>query len=245
MSKIDEDLLCEDCKVRREKNPLRVLDCKVQSCKNMYRKAPKILDFLCADCEIHFKKVLDLLEIEGIDVNINKNLVRGLDYYQRTTFEVVASGIGAQSAIAGGGRYDGLIKQLGGPDLPGIGFACGMERIAQLMEVQEEKCRYFYIATIDKNALDFAYKISSIIRNRGFKCICSYDVKSVKAHLRGANKIGARYCVLIGEDELNNGVVTLKDLTSGEQKQLALEGLEKNFFLAIFINSAYFFSSDY
>ena len=227
LEKIDEDLLCEDCKVRRIKNPLRVLDCKIESCRKLYKEAPKIIDYLCSDCETHFEQVLNLLKFENIQFKINKNLVRGLDYYQRTTFEVIAEGIGAQSAIAGGGRYDGLIKQLGGPDLPGIGFACGMERIAQLIEIQEQKNKFFYIATIDKKGLDFGFEVGSILRNRGLECVCSYEVKSVKAHLRAANKSGARYCIIIGEDELLKRKVTLKDLKTGEQKGLSLESLEK------------------
>lgn len=227
LGKIDEDLLCEDCKVRRMKNPLRVLDCKIESCRKMYKHAPKIIDYLCSDCSSHFEQVLNLLKFENIQFKINKNLVRGLDYYQRTTFEVIAEGIGAQSAIAGGGRYDGLIKQLGGPDLPGIGFACGMERITQLIEIQEQKSKAFYIATIDKKGLDLGFEVGSIIRNRGFECVCSYEVKSVKAHLRAANKSGARYCIIIGEDELLKRKVTLKDLITGDQKELSLESLEK------------------
>ena len=227
LEKIDEDVLCEDCKRRRIKNPLRVLDCKIESCKKIYKDAPKIIDYLCSDCDIHFKQVLNLLKFENIQFKINKNLVRGLDYYQRTTFEVMAEGIGAQSAIAGGGRYDGLIKQLGGPDLPGIGFACGMERIAQLIDIQEQKSNAFYIATIDKKGLDFGFEVASMLRNRGLECVCSYEVKSVKAHLRAANKGGARYCIIIGEDELLKRKVTLKDLVTGEQKGLSLDSLEK------------------
>ncbi|WP_461833002.1 histidine--tRNA ligase, partial [Desulfothermus sp.] len=227
LGKIAEDLLCEDCKVRRIKNPLRVLDCKIESCRKMYKDAPKIIDYLCSDCSSHFEQVINLLKFENIQFKINKNLVRGLDYYQRTTFEVIAEGIGAQSAIAGGGRYDGLIKQLGGPDLPGIGFACGIERITQLIEIQEQKSKAFYIATIDEKSLDFGFEVGSIIRNRGFECVCFYEVKSVKAHLRAANKSGARYCIIIGEDELLKRKVTLKDLITGDQKELSLESLEK------------------
>ncbi|GAB6163335.1 histidine--tRNA ligase [Desulfothermus naphthae] len=227
LEKIDEDVLCEDCKRRRMKNPLRVLDCKIESCKKIYKDAPKIIDYLCSDCDIHFKQVLNLLKFENIQFKINKNLVRGLDYYQRTTFEVMAEGIGAQSAIAGGGRYDGLIKQLGGPDLPGIGFACGMERIAQLIEIQEQKSNAFYIAIIDKKGLDLGFEVASMLRNREIECVCSYEVKSVKAHLRTANKGGARYCIIIGEEELLKRKVTLKDLITGEQKGLSLDSLEK------------------
>lgn len=227
LEKIDEDVLCEDCKRRRMKNPLRVLDCKIESCKKIYKHAPKIIDYLCSDCDIHFEQVLNLLKFENIQFKINKNLVRGLDYYQRTTFEVMAEGIGAQSAIAGGGRYDGLIKQLGGPDLPGIGFACGMERIAQLIEIQEQKSNAFYIAIIDKKGLDLGFEVASMLRNREIECVCSYEVKSVKAHLRTANKGGARYCIIIGEEELLKRKVTLKDLITGEQKGLSLDSLEK------------------
>ncbi len=227
LRQIDTKELCEDCRVRREKNPLRVLDCKSKNCQKIYKDSPIILDYLCDECKTHFDKVLDIVGGLDIEFRINKKLVRGLDYYQRTTFEVVAKGIGAQSAIAGGGRYDGLVKELGGPDVPGIGFACGMERIAQLMEISSDKGIDFYIAPMDPRALDMGFWVMNTLRSRNFKCICTFETKSVKSHLRGANKCGAHYCVLIGGDEYLKDVVTLKDLINGKQITIAKDKLRE------------------
>ena len=224
---IDSEKLCEDCRVRRDRNPLRVLDCKSEKCQKIYQDAPIILDFLCDGCKTHFYKVLELLQGLNIEFNINKKLVRGLDYYQRTTFEVVAKGIGAQSAIAGGGRYDGLIKDLDGPDVPGIGFACGMERIFQLLDYKKKDTLDFYIALLDFNALDTGFFVMNVLRQRGYRCISTFEIKSVKSHLRSANKMEARYCVLIGENELVNNMLTIKDLSSGEQRTIQKEKIKE------------------
>jgi histidyl-tRNA synthetase len=224
---IESEKLCEDCRVRRDRNPLRVLDCKSEKCQKIYQDAPIILDFLCDGCKTHFYKVLELLQGLNIEFNINKKLVRGLDYYQRTTFEVVAKGIGAQSAIAGGGRYDGLIKDLDGPDVPGIGFACGMERIFQLLDYKKKDTLDFYIALLDFNALDTGFFVMNVLRQRGYRCISTFEIKSVKSHLRSANKMEARYCVLIGENELVNNMLTIKDLSSGEQRTIQKEKIKE------------------
>ena len=224
---IESEKLCEDCRVRRDRNPLRVLDCKSEKCQKIYQDAPIILDFLCDGCKTHFYKVLELLQGLNIEFNINKKLVRGLDYYQRTTFEVVAKGIGAQSAIAGGGRYDGLIKDLDGPDVPGIGFACGMERIFQLLDYKKKDTLDFYIALLDFNALDTGFFVMNVLRQRGYRCISTFEIKSVKSHLRSANKMEARYCVLIGENELINNMLTIKDLSSGEQRTIQKEKIKE------------------
>lgn len=223
LAEIEEKELCDDCKIRRKKNPLRVLDCKSENCQKFYLDAPKILDFICDDCKQHFEVVQTILKSQHINFKINKRLVRGLDYYQRTTFEVVAKGIGAQSAVAGGGRYDGLIKILGGPDVPGIGFACGMERLVQLMSYESCEKIDYYIAPIIDNALNIAFFVALKLREMGFRCECSYDVKSPKAHLRYANKIGAKFGILIGEDEVKNNKISVKDLSTSEQRTLSLD----------------------
>lgn len=225
LSKIKENELCDDCKVRRDKNPLRVLDCKSLTCQKMYESAPTILDFICDECRSHFDVVQNILKGQKIDFVINKRLVRGLDYYQRTTFEVVASGIGAQSAIAGGGRYDGLVKQLGGPDVPGIGFACGMERLVQLISYNQDIKIDFYVAPLVEDALSYAFDILSKLRSKGLKCECSYEVKSPKAHLRYADKIGTRYALLIGDEELKNRTISVKDLKEGSQISVLVDDI--------------------
>jgi histidyl-tRNA synthetase (EC 6.1.1.21) len=153
---IDHSQLCEDCNRRAGTNPLRVLDCKVPTCKALVQNAPSIADSLCPGCAEHFAQVRDILDSASLPYRLNDRLVRGLDYYQRTTFEVVSGEIGAQTAVAGGGRYDGLIKQLGGPDLPGIGFACGMERLALLYGEAQVPAPDFYLAVLDSRALNTA-----------------------------------------------------------------------------------------
>ncbi len=227
---LDEKILCKDCLRRRENNPLRALDCKSNACQELYKEAPELSDFLCPECRDHFEIVKELLQEENIPFVINKRLVRGLDYYQKTTFEVVAQGIGAQSAIAGGGRYDGLIKDLGGPDIPGIGFACGMERIAQLMEMPSKTPPLCYIAPLEEKGLKRAFNILGLLRSRKISSICSYEIKSIKSHLRGANKKGVRYVLILGEEEIENNSVTIKDLKEGKQSTIGLEELKEKEF---------------
>jgi len=156
--------LCEDCTRRKDTNPLRVLDCKVPSCKELVKDAPSIAESLCPACADHFSAVKAVLDSAGLPYRLNDRLVRGLDYYQRTTFEVSSGEIGAQTAVAGGGRYDGLIKQLGGPDLPGIGFACGMERLALLYGEPQVPAPDFYLAVLDSNALNTALLLAQRLR---------------------------------------------------------------------------------
>lgn len=222
---LEDSELCDDCRIRREKNPLRVLDCKSSNCQKKYESAPMILDFICDECKRHFLVVQDTLKKHNIDFVINKRLVRGLDYYQKTTFEVVASGIGAQSAIAGGGRYDGLIKQLGGPDIPGIGFACGMERLVQLISYEHDPKIDFYVAPMEEDALEIAFDISLKLRSMEFKTECLYEPKSPKAHLRFADKIGARFVILIGDEELKNKTVSVKNLEQGTQVSVRVDDI--------------------
>ena len=202
-------------------NPLRVLDCKVPACKEHTADAPKILDHNCPDCAAHFDTVRRLLDAEKVPYVINHRLVRGLDYYTRTTFEIVSDQIGAQGTVAGGGRYDGLVAQLGGPNVPGLGFACGMERLALLLPRSEEDREAarpdFYVVVLADAARDSAYALTQALRDAGFRGEMGFTSRSVKSAMRQAGKSGARFCLLIGEDELAAQSAMLKNMDSGEQ----------------------------
>jgi histidyl-tRNA synthetase len=210
--------LCEDCLRRKLTNPLRVLDCKAPGCRELVASAPIISDFLCPDCRDHYDTVLSLLDRAGQPYELNPRLVRGLDYYVRTTFEVSSNDIGAQTAVAGGGRYDGLIKTLGGPDLPGIGFACGMERLALLLGSKPAKPVDFYLAVLDPRGLNDALLLAETLRRGGLTGETALEVKSLKSHLRRANKLRARYCLLLGEREIDAGTVEIKNMIDGSQQ---------------------------
>lgn len=226
LAQMDSEALCPDCQRRQTTNPLRVLDCKVLGCQQVTIDSPKITDYLCPDCEQHFAIVLNGLNQTGVHFNVNHRLVRGLDYYQRTTFEVLAKGIGAQSAIAGGGRYDGLVKDLGGPDVPGLGFACGLERLSMLMKEPRPRGLDFYLAPLTRESLVQAQILANRLRLNGFSGQVGYEAKSLKSQLRLADKLGARVSLLLGETELNNHVVLLKDMQTGIQKSVDERELE-------------------
>jgi len=229
LTQVPEENLCADCQRRRTTNPLRVLDCKVEKCREVVREAPKITDCLCEECKKHFEQVITILNQSQIPWEHNPFLVRGLDYYQRTTFEVVSfdANIGAQSAIAGGGRYDGLVRNLGGPDVPGLGFACGMERIALLLEGQKQKSLDFFVAIIAEQALNAGIELAQRLRQKGYRGEVGFEVKSVKANLRQANKKKAKTCLILGEEELAQKVVQVKNLQTGLQQSVAWEDIEQ------------------
>jgi histidyl-tRNA synthetase len=213
----DESDFCGDCRERRERNPLRLLDCKQTQCQDLMREAPSMLDCLCADCREHFTTVQDSLHRMGIAYEVNSRLVRGLDYYQRTTFEVMSGAIGAQSSVAGGGRYDDLVRQLGGPDHPAIGFACGMERLGLLLEDPAGQGTDFYVAVLDPDGLSEGMRICEDLRRTGLKGEMSLEAGSVKSQTRHADRIGARYCIFLGGEELQSGLLSVRDMASGEQ----------------------------
>lgn len=220
LNSLDPEVFCEDCRRRISTNPLRVLDCKVPSCKEHTEQAPKILDHLCPECAEHFAVVRRLLERENIPYTINHRLVRGLDYYTRTTFEVSSSNIGSQTAVAGGGRYDGLLSQLGGNDMPGLGFACGMERLALLLPRNEEifvARPDFIIAVLDNAARDVAFALAQELRNAGLCGEMTFAARSVKSAMRQAGKSQARRAFLLGENELAQNTVVIKNMDDGEQ----------------------------
>ncbi len=224
---LDQELRCEDCRRRVQTNPLRVLDCKNSGCRSLTENAPTMHDNVCPDCRDHFNVVRGLLEQGGQKFVLNHRLVRGLDYYMRTTFEVVSTNIGAQSSVAGGGRYDGLVAQLGGPDVPGIGFACGMERLAMLMNTTQERRQDFFLAVLDEKALDQAMLLACALRRDNKSGDVSFAAKSAKSQLRQAGKSGARHCLILGGDEFAKGSVLVKDMRTGEQKEILQEELIK------------------
>ncbi|MBQ8744620.1 MAG: histidine--tRNA ligase, partial [Mailhella sp.] len=193
-------------------------------CKELTANAPVILENECPDCKAHFDAVLRHLDAEGVPYQINHRLVRGLDYYTRTTWEVVSNEIGSQGSVAGGGRYDGLVEQLGGPAVPGIGFACGMERLALLLEGREmpEVRPDFYVAVLDDTCRDAAFGLAQTLRRAGFAGTMGYESRSMKATMRQAGKSNARFTLIIGSNELAAGTVIIKNMESGEQREVPM-----------------------
>ncbi len=224
LKSLDATALCEDCRRRMDTNPLRVLDCKVPTCKEHTEKAPRIDEHTCDACTSHFTTVRELLDTAGVEYVRNPRLVRGLDYYCRTTFEIVSTAVGAQSSIAGGGRYDGLVKQLGGPDVPGIGFACGMERLAMLMPEVEAPRPDFCVVSMGDAAQNVGFELALLLRKNGF---CGEQIYggSFKSQMRQAGKCGARFALILGEDECASGTVTCKDMDASQQQTLTKDTL--------------------
>ena len=212
--------LCEDCSRRMRKNPLRVLDCKVPSCKEAAAGAPVLEEFLCDDCREHYRQVLSGLAAFGVPYEKNPLLVRGLDYYTRTTFEITAQGLGSQNAIAGGGRYDNLIGTLGGPETPGIGFAFGMERLVMLIgAVTAPEWGCFVVAQGDEDVRRYAMGLLAELRAGGVPAEGAFD-KSFKAQMRRAGRSGYPACAIIGGDEVKEGAVTVKDMRTSSQDRV-------------------------
>lgn len=217
MDSVDQKNLCENCRRRLVTNPLRLLDCKEEGCRKAMEGVPHLLDHLCQGCSEHFRKVLHLLQMREIEYSIDHRLVRGLDYYCRTTFEVSSGAIGAQTAVAGGGRYDGLTGRLGGEDAPGAGFACGMERLALLMAQPPSARRDFYIVVPDASLCEDAFMICQNLREAGFSGEMCWQAASMKSQLRQAAKSGALYALILGTDEAARGEVAARNMESGEQ----------------------------
>ena len=216
--------LCDDCRRRFETNPLRALDCKIEGCKVATAGAPAMLEHLCQECDTHFARTRHYLELVSTPYRINNRMVRGLDYYTRTTFEMVTGLLGAQSAVAAGGRYDGLIADLGGPAIPGIGFALGVERVALLLAAEEFSTppTLFIVAHGDQ-AGEKAFSLACELQRAGFPVELDYDTKSMKSQMRRADKLSCRHTLIIGEAELASGVAPLKAMTTGIQTETALE----------------------
>jgi histidyl-tRNA synthetase len=216
--------LCPDCHRRLDRNPLRILDCKVEGCREIVARAPRIVDHLCDACRAHLGAVRALLDQEGIAYVISPMLVRGLDYYCRTAFEAVADGLGAQNAVGGGGRYDGLVAALGGPDVPGVGFALGVERLAMVAAAAAAAVAALTAAVLplDARAEGAALALATQLRDQGFAVGLEPSGRSLKALLRAADRRGARLAVILGEDELRAGRATIRDLARREDRRQAL-----------------------
>lgn len=223
------DGLCDDCKRRTHTNPLRVLDCKKPTCRALVQEAPSLLDALCPDCDQHFLAVRQSLELLDVPFQLNRFMVRGLDYYTRTTFEFLTTELGAQAAVGAGGRYDGLIEQLGGPPLTGIGFAMGLERIVLLLEQQGDDklpkaTADLFIAALGPDLLAPCSRLTHLLRRSGIRAAIDYSGRSLKAQLKQANRVNARFALIVGADEWARQEGTLRNMTTQEQQPLSLAG---------------------
>jgi histidyl-tRNA synthetase len=216
--------LCQDCQRRAATNPLRIFDCKVPADQPIIDRLPHTLDYLCEECREHFDTVSRYLQGYGIPYRISHRLVRGLDYYTRTTFEVLAGGLGAQNAILGGGRYDGLVKTLGGPDRPGIGFAAGLERLVLSLPSDGDRRATFadvFVVAQGETARETAMRLAAELRRTGLRAQADYEARSVRSQMNRANRLGASWVAIIGESELRDGTVTVKDMAGGEQRSVS------------------------
>lgn len=222
-----KDELCDTCKERLDRNPMRILDCKSPVCSEIAQDAPVVLDYLCDDCKEHFEAVKKYLTAQNIDFTVNPQIVRGLDYYTKTVFEFVSNSIGAQGTVCGGGRYDGLIEELGGQKTPSLGFGLGLERLMLLMEAQG--CEYpedarpdLFIAALGEKATLKAIDIAKDMRAEGYSCLYDLNSRSLRAQMKYADKLNAKYTIVIGDSEVEEGVAKLKDMQTGEETEIAL-----------------------
>ncbi len=220
-----EDSLCGDCRRRKEKNPLRVLDCKVPGCREAMEGAPVISDFLCDECRDHFDTLKAALDAAGIEYELDPRLVRGLDYYTKTAFEIQTSELGAQNAVAGGGRYDGLVSLLGGPDLPAVGFAIGLDRLVDLVRMKQEpqdRGPDIFVLPLGEAAMAQAFLTGSALAEAGIRTEVDFSGRSLKALMRRANRVGAAFVLIMGENEIKKGTCIVKHLETGEQQEVSL-----------------------
>lgn len=225
-----KDFLCSECKERYNKNPLRALDCKKDSCKKITEAAPVITENLCQECESHFSEVKSYLDDQKIVFHEDPRLVRGLDYYTKTAFEIISGGLGAQNAIGGGGRYDDLVEELGGKPTPAVGFAAGIERMILAIDKQKvewpvEKGLDAFVAIVDEKNRDTAFGLVQKIRNTGSTGDSNFFEGSLKSQMRIANKMGAKYTVIVREEELSRNMVILRNMQTKEQKEVQIDNL--------------------
>ncbi len=223
-----KDELCETCNSRLEKNPMRILDCKSPICSKIAQGAPKITDYLCDECKEHFASVQKYLDAAGVEYTVNPTIVRGLDYYTKTVFEFVTDFIGAQGTVCGGGRYDGLIEELGGKHLPSLGFAMGIERLLMLMdkqgiEIPKPSTCDLYVAVMGESASLKSFEIIKAVRSCGL--IAETDVvgRGLRAQMKYADKIGAKFSMVLGDNEIEQGKAVIKNMSSGEQTEIVLD----------------------
>jgi histidyl-tRNA synthetase len=220
--------LCKDCLRRKDRNPLRVLDCKVPGCRQAMRDAPAIIDYLCDDCSNHFATVTDSLTQLGVPFKVDKQLVRGLDYYTRTAFEIQTGVLGAQSAVAGGGRYDGLVGELGGPQVPAIGFAIGFDRLAEIVSSNTPaaiRTADLFIAALGEPAKKLAFEWSTALGLKGIGAVMEYGDKSLKAQMKQANRLGVGQVLIVGESELKAGTVVLRNMNTKTQSEIPVDAI--------------------
>lgn len=226
-----QDKLCDTCKTRLEKNPMRIIDCKSEICSDISKNAPKMIDNLCDDCHSHFEKTKAYLDAVGIGYLINPDIVRGLDYYTRTVFEITSDALGAQSTVCGGGRYNGLVEELGGKATEGIGFAVGLERLVMILKAQnktecDEISPDIFVASIGETADISAQKLVYDLRLMGISAERDLCERSVKAQMKFANKLGAKYTMVLGDDEIKNNCADIKNMETGNSSSIAIDANE-------------------
>ena len=230
-----KDELCDTCKGRLDRNPMRILDCQSPICHEIAQGAPVVIDYLCDECKEHFEKVQKYLDAQNIEYKINPQIVRGLDYYTKTVFEFVSNSIGAQGTVCGGGRYDGLVEELGGQHTASLGFAMGLERLMLLMEAQgcefpqAEKPDLFIVALGEKATLK-ALEIAKDMREEGFSALLDLNQRSIRAQMKYADKLGAKFNVVIGDNEVENKIAKLKNMQTGEETEINLDTFVSGFY---------------
>lgn len=222
--------LCPDCQSRFETNPLRILDCKVEGCREVILGVPEIFDHLCSYCVQHFEDVIYFLKLLDISYRVNPKLVRGLDYYTNTAFEIVDTGLGSQNSLGGGGRYDGLVETCGGSPTPGVGFAIGLERVLLSLEQQNSQLEYkeeprIFVATLGPRASARGLQLVTELRRSGLAAEKDYQDRSLKAQMKQADRVGAAKVLILGEEEMEKGRIVLRDMEKGEQREVELEGI--------------------
>lgn len=223
-----KDELCETCNSRLEKNPMRILDCKSPVCSKIAQGAPKITDYLCDECKEHFASVQKYLDAAGVEYTVNPTIVRGLDYYTKTVFEFVTDFIGAQGTVCGGGRYDGLIEELGGKHLPSLGFAMGIERLLMLMdkqgiEIPQPSTCDLYVAVMGESASLKSFEIIKAVRSCGLIAETDIVGRGLRAQMKYADKIGAKFSMVLGDNEIEQGKAVIKNMSNGEQTEIVLD----------------------
>ena len=226
------NILCPDCKGRFERNPMRILDCKNPACQEAIKGAPTLNEYLCLDCSTHFSSLQHLLQAVNVGFTLDNKLVRGLDYYTKTAFEIQYTPLGAQSAVCGGGRYDGLVAEVGGEPTPGIGFAVGLERVLLALESQNllpDKNRHIdaFVIFAGENTEQAAFKVTTALRRACLKTQMDFCGRSIKSQMKLANRLNAKYVLIIGEEELKNNCLSMKNMQTGNQQQVALADIEK------------------
>lgn len=224
------DELCNTCKERYDRNPMRILDCKSEICQEIVKDAPRMLDYLCDDCKNAFEELKSNLTAMGIEYKVDPNIVRGLDYYTKTAFEFVTTSIGAQETVCGGGRYDHLIEELGGPPIPGVGFGLGIERLLMLMDAcgaqfPADDSVDVFIAVMGERAKAFGLKLCRELRQSGVAAEMDTLARNIKGQFKYADRLNAKYTLVIGENELDKGVVSLKDMSMSQQREIKIEDI--------------------